>query len=208
MVYRTGKDVLPLMSGIFAEKLKRLRAQRQLSQQTLSEMLFVDRSTVASWETGRRLPDAAMLTRIAGFFGVETGELLSAVADKSPLRVILVDAEEAALRENAAVVREALPEAETTGYLNAVEALEFARQHRVDLAIVDVVIGQESGMDLCRALLAINPRANVVFLTAHADRSLAAWETGASAFLLKPLTRKDLAKALALLRHPIPTGGA
>ena len=37
-----------------------------------------------------------------------------------------------------------------------------------------------SRIDLCRTLLEINPRTNIVFLTAYADYSLDAWQTEAS----------------------------
>lgn len=195
------------MSRAFAETLKRLRAGKKYSQQTLSELLFVDRSTVASWETGRRLPDAAMLTRIAALFGVETGSLLAAAAEIRPLRVVFIDEEAKSNNGNASVIRGVLPDAETIGFTNSAEAIEYARQHRVDLVFLDVMIGQESGLSLCRELLSISPGANVVFLTARADLALPAWETGASAFLLKPLTEKAVAKALTLLRHPLPTCG-
>lgn len=195
------------MSGIFANKLKQLRAERRLSQRNLAEMLFVDRSTVASWETGRRLPDAAMLTRIAELFCVDAGALLTSAVPRQPLTVIVVDDEPTVLDGSLSVIRDALPEAELIGFMRFADALGFARQHRVDLAIVETVIGQESGIDLCRELLSVNCCINVVFLTARADYSLPAWETGASAFLLKPLTRKELEKALSLLRHPLPTGG-
>ena len=36
-------------------------------------------------------------------------------------------------------------------------------------------MGKTSGLDLCRTLLAINPRTNVVYLTAHIEYSFDAW---------------------------------
>ena len=52
------------MSTIFAETLKSLRTQKGLTQLEMAEQLFVTRSTVARWENGSRLPDAAMINRL------------------------------------------------------------------------------------------------------------------------------------------------
>ena len=53
------------MRVIFAETLKKLRAEKGLSQRELAERLYVTRSTVARWENGSRLPDAAMISRLS-----------------------------------------------------------------------------------------------------------------------------------------------
>ena len=65
-----------------------------------------------------------------------------------------------------------------------------------------------NGLDLCRALLDINSHTNVVFLTVYGDYSLAAWSTGASGFMLKPITREGVLAQLKNLRYPFPSGGA
>ena len=59
------------MNMLFAENLRRLRTERGLSQKQLGEQLFVYHSTVARWESGSRLPDAAMIPRLARCLGVD-----------------------------------------------------------------------------------------------------------------------------------------
>ena len=68
-------------------------------------------------------------------------------------------------------------------------------------------MGTISGLDVCRKLLEINQRTNVVYLTAYRDYSFDAWDTGACGFLLKPIKPEDVKKLLAKLRYPFPTGG-
>ena len=85
--------------------------------------------------------------------------------------------------------------------------IEFAKKHRVDLALLDIEMGSISGLDVCRKLLEINQRTNVVYLTAYRDYSFDAWDTGACGFLLKPIKPEDVKKLLAKLRYPFPTGG-
>jgi len=69
-------------------------------------------------------------------------------------------------------------------------------------------MGDFSGLDLCRTLLEINPRTNVVFLTAYRDYSFDAWKTGACGYLMKPLTPEDVQNQMTRLRFPIPAGSA
>ena len=57
-------------------KLKELRKQWKITQQKLSGILGVSRSTIAMWETGDNEPDHAMLVRIAEFFQVSVDDLL------------------------------------------------------------------------------------------------------------------------------------
>ena len=60
---------------------------------------------------------------------------------------------------------------------------------------------QRVGWIYARTLLDINPRINVVFLTAFGDYSLDAWSTGASGFLVKPITAEGVKAQLKNLRH-------
>ena len=53
------------MKDSFADTLKQFRTDKKLSQQQLADMLFVERTTIANWETGRRIPDAVLLLRIS-----------------------------------------------------------------------------------------------------------------------------------------------
>lgn len=61
----------------FNEKLKRLRANKGVSQAELAEKVFVSRSAVAKWESGLGLPNEQSLRLLADYFGVEPSEILS-----------------------------------------------------------------------------------------------------------------------------------
>ena len=88
------------MSKLFAETLRRLRTDRGLSQRGLARAMYVTQSTVARWENGSRLPDAAMMSRLAERLGVDVGALMSAAAESggSP-NVIMVEDSTHAVRE-------------------------------------------------------------------------------------------------------------
>ena len=59
------------------EKLVELRKQKGLTQAELAEILFVSRTAVSKWESGRGYPNIDSLKAIAKFFGVTIDELLS-----------------------------------------------------------------------------------------------------------------------------------
>lgn len=61
----------------FHEKLQTLRKQRGLTQEELAEVLFVSRTAISKWESGRGYPSLDSLKAIAKFFGVTIDSLLS-----------------------------------------------------------------------------------------------------------------------------------
>lgn len=193
------------MAQTFDETLKKIRIERGFSQQQLAEKLFVDRSSVAHWESGRRVPNALMITRIANALQVDISALLDPVAnsENEQICVIVVDDERIVLTGEINTLQNALPNAVITGFTNPNEALGFARNNPVHIAFTDIEMPAKSGLDLCGELMDINPNINVIFLTAFSDYSLDAWNTKASGFMVKPITEKDIGNCLELLRHPV-----
>ena len=197
------------MNQTFPKTLKQLRTKKGLSQQMLADQMFVTRPTIARWESGARLPDAMMIKRLAEILGVNVDFLMSAAAqsDECP-NVIMVDDRKVVLAGGLPVLEEALPNATITGFTNANEAIEYAKRNNISLAFLDIEIRNMSGFDLCKMLLEINPRTNIIFLTAYSDYSLDAWGTGASGFMLKPITVTGVKEQLKNLRYPFFIGEA
>ena len=61
----------------FSEKLQELRKQKNLTQDELANALFVSRTAVSKWESGRGYPSIDSLRTIAGYFSLTIDELLS-----------------------------------------------------------------------------------------------------------------------------------
>ena len=191
------------MSSVFGDILRKLRKDKGYSQQQLADLLFVDRTSVTNWETGRRVPDAILISRISDLLGVDTATLLGITEhpDEKP-NIIIVDDERLILQGGLRVLQEVLTDANIVGFNKASEAIAYAKSNQIFLAFLDIEMGRTNGLDVCRELLSINPRTNVVFLTAHTEYSFDAWETGASGFARKPLTPEEIEAQITRLRYP------
>ena len=197
------------MDTLFADTLKRLRTKKNLSQNQLAKAMFVNRATISKWESGSRMPDASMITRLARVLEVDVGMLLSTVTvNDGSLSIIMVDDNKAILSYYLLILEEVVPNAMIAGFNLPQEAIEYAKANQVDLAFLDIELGTASGIDLCRALQRINPFTKVVYLTAYPDYSLDAWDTDASGFIVKPLTPEGVCRQLEKLHYPFSMEGA
>lgn len=115
------------------------------------------------------------------------------------LRVVIADDEPLARKRLRALLAdhadvEVVAEAE-----DAAAALQEIRAHKPDLALLDIELPGFSGVELARRLH-MTPAPLVVFVTAHADHAVQAFEAGAADYLLKPFDEGRLATALARVR--------
>ena len=192
------------MNISFGESLRRKRMEKNISQRQLSEMLHVDQSTISKWESGSRLPDADMISLLSECLNTDIVQLLRA-SEKSAetLNVIMLDDEKIVLDGGFRVLAEVLPDAEIHAFTKPADAIRFSKTNRVQLAFLDIEMGRISGLDVCRELLEIEPRTNVIYLTAYREYAFDAWSTGACGYLLKPLTVDRVQGAFAHLRYPV-----
>ena len=61
----------------FNEKLQELRKQKGLTQEELAEVLFVSRTAISKWESGRGYPSIDSLKAVSNYFSVTIDDLLS-----------------------------------------------------------------------------------------------------------------------------------
>ena len=61
----------------FNEKLQELRKNKGLTQEELAKILYVSRTAISKWESGRGYPNIESLKEIAKFFEVSIDDLLS-----------------------------------------------------------------------------------------------------------------------------------
>ena len=79
------------------------------------------------------------------------------------------------------------------------DAVARSRETVPDMAVVDLKLEGESGLDLIPLLIDINPEMNIVVLTGYSSIATAvtAIKCGATDYLSKPVTAGDVIKALA-----------
>ena len=65
------------MSYITGNTIKKLREKRSLTQRELAEKINVSDKTVSKWETGRGLPDIAIIEDLSKALGVSISELFT-----------------------------------------------------------------------------------------------------------------------------------
>jgi len=80
---------------------------------------------------------------------------------------------------------------------NGEEALELARRFEPDVALVDLFLSEESGVDVCASLRAASPSTRVLLISGAGRMSPAAARTaGASGFVSKDLEARDVIAAV------------
>lgn len=82
--------------------------------------------------------------------------------------------------------------------VNGADAWDAFLEHEPQLCFLDIRMPGLSGIDVARR---IDASAQVVFVTAHGDHALAAFEAGAVDYVLKPVDGERLAQAIARVRR-------
>jgi two-component system invasion response regulator UvrY len=81
----------------------------------------------------------------------------------------------------------------------AADALSLARVEEWDLAVVDISLGDRSGLDVVREIKQIRPQVPVLVLSMHSEEQYArrAYKAGAAGYITKDSPRAELASAIA-----------
>lgn len=114
------------------------------------------------------------------------------------MRVLIVDDEPAARGRLAAMLADL--DVEVVGEAaDGVAALELARDRRPDVLLLDIAMPEVDGFDVARHLP--EPRPLIVFQTAYDEYALQAFEHEAIDYVVKPVTRERLERALERARR-------
>ena len=79
------------------------------------------------------------------------------------------------------------------GFTNGQEALDWLRDHPVDLALLDINMPKIDGITLAARIKQMNPQTAILFLTAHKEYAFDAYAVRPAGYLLKPVPLEKLA---------------
>jgi len=121
------------------------------------------------------------------------------------MNILVVD-DEANLRRTLRTVLESMKHRVSEAATQA-QALEALSSSKIDLALLDLRLGLESGLDVLVALLRASPGLGVIVITAHAsvDTAVEAMRRGALDYLPKPFTPQQLSEVLDRWRRRTPS---
>jgi DNA-binding LytR/AlgR family response regulator len=118
-------------------------------------------------------------------------------ANKRPLLTVLaVDDEAPALDELAYLLSQHPDVAEVRRAGDATTALRELNQHTIDAVFLDINMPGLSGLELAGVLANFSYRPAVIFVTAHDDKAVEAFDVGAVDYVLKPIRQSRLDEAV------------
>ncbi|MFH4369031.1 response regulator [Vibrio alginolyticus] len=112
--------------------------------------------------------------------------------------VLIIDAQPLYSEALASLVEHAINAAEVIQTTDSAEIMELVRSNKIDLIILDVVLGERDGMRLARNILATGYLGRLLFISSrdYSSLSKAAHEMGANGFLNKSEPRKSIIDAI------------
>ncbi|MCX2971422.1 MULTISPECIES: response regulator [Streptomyces] len=117
--------------------------------------------------------------------------------EKAPTRILLAD-DHALVRRGVRLILDGEPDLEVVAEAgDGAEAIAMARDHTVDLAVLDVAMPRLTGLQAARELSALQPHLRILMLTMYDNEQyfFEALKAGACGYVLKSVADRDLLDA-------------
>lgn len=88
------------------------------------------------------------------------------------------------------------------GFQDPEEAYNYAKEHPIDVAFLDIEMTHINGIMLGKMLKQLNPQINLIFVTAYSSYGMEAFSLHASGYVLKPATAEAIKRELEEIRYP------
>lgn len=105
------------------------------------------------------------------------------------MRVLVIDDERLALVQLERVLRQSMEITSIDVFQNPKQAVEQASELQPDVVFLDIHMPELSGIQAAELIQEICPQADIVFVTAHDEYAIKAFELNAVDYLLKPLQK-------------------
>ncbi|MFK5915271.1 MAG: LytTR family DNA-binding domain-containing protein [Woeseiaceae bacterium] len=113
------------------------------------------------------------------------------------MKILIADDESLARERLQRQLKEINQDYETLEANNGLVALEKTQQHAPDIVLLDIRMPGMDGIEAAQALSQLETPPAIIFTTAYDEYALEAFNTHAIAYLLKPIRKDKLEKALA-----------
>lgn len=116
------------------------------------------------------------------------------------MRVFAVDDEQLLLNRLVKTIVKCLPNADVCAFTASDEVIAALDDEPVDIAFLDIELGDISGIELAKRIKAVFPFCNIVFCTGYRTHAIEAFGLGACDYLVKPINEEKLKHSLSQLR--------
>lgn len=101
--------------------------------------------------------------------------------------IVIVDNDMKSLHNLENYIRACRKDDEIVSFADAVEAMEYIRQHEVEILFTEVQMKDVTGFALTKCMKDRMPNSYVIFVTESPEYAMHAWEAHVSSYLLKPV---------------------
>ena len=119
------------------------------------------------------------------------------------MKILLVDDEKLQLTRLEESVKKVLPEGEIFSYSNPRQALNENKNTLFEIAFLDIEMPEINGINLAKSLKSINPKINIIFVTAYDNYALEAYKLHASGYVSKPVNENKIREEVEGLRYEV-----
>lgn len=119
------------------------------------------------------------------------------------MNIIVVDDERPTIQAMERALQNTLPTCTLTSFTKPSDAITYTRNHKVDIAFLDIQMPTQNGLSLAKELKDIHPKINIIFVTGHTKYTAAALQLRVSGYIMKPITEHSIQTELDNLRHPV-----
>lgn len=119
------------------------------------------------------------------------------------MTIVAADDEKGALSLLVNSIKEALPDAQLYSFSYGPDVITYAQSNKVDVAFLDIQLGEMTGLTVAKELKRINPLTNIIFVTGYSEYLGKALSMHASGYIEKPVDAEDIKREMNNLLYPI-----
>lgn len=119
------------------------------------------------------------------------------------MKILVVDDERPARERMVETLGHICSECKVVAFDNAQDALNYEGKSDIEIAFLDIELGNYSGIELAIELKKYSPRCNIIFVTSFSEYGTESFKARPSGYVTKPYTDEEIKRELDNLRYQI-----